>query len=122
MAALFLRNLRSSLAKLDLLVIDDWGLAPLTSPECHDLLEVSEAPSGPRITSQVPVTAWQELIRKATLADAICGRLIHTAYVIEVQGPSPRETRAKAQQASPGTGDAEPPALTARPSGPQKRA
>lgn len=111
------------LAKMDLL--DDWGLAPLTSPGRHDLLEVLEdrtERAATLITSQVPVTAWHELIGEATLADAICDRLIHTAYVIELQGSSLRETRAKAQQASPGAGDAEPPAPTARPSGPRKRA
>lgn len=114
------------LAKTELLVIDDWGLAPLTSPERHDLLEVLEDRSeraATLITSQVPVTAWHELIGEATLADAICDRLIHTAYVIELQGPSLRETRAKAQRASPDEREAEAPgAPTTRPSGPRKRA
>ena len=59
------------------------------------------------ITSQVPVKAWHELIGEATLADAICDRLIHTAYIIELQGPSLRETRAKAQRANPAEPDAE---------------
>ena len=87
------------LAKTELLVIDDWGLAPLTSPERHDLLEVLEdrtERASTLITSQVPVKAWHELIGEPTLADAICDRLIHTAYVIELAGPSLRETRAKA--------------------------
>jgi DNA replication protein DnaC len=114
------------LAKMELLVIDDWGLAPLTSAERHDLLEVLEDRSeraSTLITSQIPVKAWHDLIGEPTLADAICDRLIHTAYVIELSGPSLRETRAKAQQASPGAGEAEPlVAPVARPSGPRKRA
>ena len=98
------------LAKLDLLVIDDWGLAQLTSAERHDLLEVLEDRSertSTVITSQVPVTAWHALIGEPTLADAICDRLIHTAYIIELQGPSLREARAKAQRASPNEPEAE---------------
>jgi DNA replication protein DnaC len=49
------------------------------------------------ITSRVPVKGWHDLIREPTHADAICDRLFHTAYVIELQGPSLRETRARAQ-------------------------
>ncbi len=112
------------LAKTDLLVIDDWGLAALTSAERHDLLEVIEdrtERASTLITSQVPVTAWHELIGEPTIADSICDRLIHTAYVIALSGPSLRETRAKAQPGRDG-GDAEPPTpLAAKPSGPRKR-
>jgi DNA replication protein DnaC len=106
-------------------VIDDWGLAALTSAERHDLLEVIEdraERASTLITSQVPVKAWHELIGEPTIADSICDRLVHTAYIIELQGPSPRETRAQAQRARDG-GDAEPPAplAAAKPSGPRKR-
>ena len=98
------------LAKMDLLVVDDWGLAPLTSPERHDFLEVLEDRSeraSTLITSQVPVKAWHELIGEPTLADAICDRLVHTAYIIELQGPSLRETRAKATRPDDAAADTE---------------
>lgn len=114
------------LAKTDLLVLDDWGLAPLTSTERHDLLEVLEDRSeraSTLITSQVPVTGWHELIGEPTIADSICDRLVHTAYIIELQGPSLREARAKAQHGHADGHDAEPPApAVGRPSGPRKRA
>lgn len=113
------------LAKLDLLVVDDWGLAALTGPERHDLLEVLEDRSeraSTLITSQLPVKAWHDVIGDPTLADAICDRLIHTAYVIELHGPSLRESRAKGARPSPTAAESErpePPA--AKPSGAQKR-
>ena len=113
------------LAKMDLLAIDDWGLAPLTAPERRDLLEILEdrtERAATLITSQVPVKAWHDIIGEPTLADAICDRLIHTAYVIELSGPSLRETRAKASRATPNDPDQEPPAAAAaKPSGGRKR-
>jgi DNA replication protein DnaC len=109
------------LAKTDLLVLDDWGLTPLTAPERRDLLEVLDdrAERGSTIiASQVPVQGWHDLIGEPTHADAICDRLIHTAYVMELQGPSLRETRARAQPGGP----PEPPAAAAPPSAsPRKR-
>jgi len=70
-----------------------WGLAALTGPERHDLLEVLEdrtERASTLITSQVPVKASHELIGEPTIADSICDRLVHTAYIIELQGPSLR--------------------------------
>jgi DNA replication protein DnaC len=113
------------LAKTDLLVIDDWGLAPLTPSERRDLLEVLEdraERASTLITSQVPVKGWHDLIGEPTHADAICDRLIHTAYVIALQGPSLRETRARAQPGGPTAGASEPPAADApKPATPRKR-
>jgi DNA replication protein DnaC len=113
------------LAKTDLLVLDDWGLAPLTAPERRDLLEVLDdraERASTIIASQVPVKGWHDLIGEPTHADAICDRLIHTAYVIELHGPSLRETRARAQQGAPDGGDTDPPPETApKSTGPRKR-
>ena len=107
------------LAKMDLLAIDDWGLAPLTPAERRDLLEVLEDRSeraATLITSQVPVKGWHDVIGEPTLADAICDRLIHTAYVIELSGPSLRESRAKASRPAPD--EVNPEALAAAPGKP----
>jgi IstB-like ATP binding protein len=101
---------------MDLLAIDDWGLAPLTAAERRDLLEILEdrtERAATLITSQIPVKGWHDLIGEPTLADAICDRLIHTAYVIELSGPSLRESRAKASRATPNGTDEEPPTAAA---------
>lgn len=111
------------LAKTELLVIDDWGLAPLTMTERHDLLEVLEdraERASTLITSQLPVKAWHDVIGEPTLADAICDRLIHTAHVIELHGPSMREVRAKAQRSDQTAADSAASSVT-KPSAPRKR-
>ncbi len=118
-------RLLARLTKTALLVIDDFGLAALTPTERHELLEVLEDRSergSTLITSQLPVKAWYDVIGEPTLADAICDRLIHTAHIIELHGPSLRESRAKAQRGSAGADIAEPPtAPAAKPSAPRKR-
>lgn len=91
-------RLLQKLTRADLLVIDDWGLAPLKEAERRDLLEVIEDRHQGRstlITSQLPVKAWYEAIGDPTLADAICDRLIPGAYKIHMKGPSIRQERAK---------------------------
>ncbi len=116
------------LAKIDLVVIDDLGLAPLTSAERHDLLELLEdrtERASTLITSQVPVKGWHEVIGEPTLADAICDRLVHTAYVITLDGPSMRDPSSRARGATPPESDAAPPAAPDPPPptapGPRKR-
>ncbi len=87
-------RLLAKLAKLDLLAIDDWLLAPLKDPERRDLLEVIEDRydrTSTLIATQLPTGAWHEAIGDPTLADAICDRLIHRAHHIELRGPSMRE-------------------------------
>lgn len=116
-------RLLARLAKTELLVIDDWGLAPLATPERHDLLEVLEdraERASTLITSQLPVEAWHDVIGEPTLADAICDRLIHTAHVIKLHGPSMREVRAKAARGDSAAPDAAA-AATTKPSAPRKR-
>ena len=81
-------------AKTDLLILDDWGLAPMTDLQRRDLLELLEDRYGKKstiVTSQLPVTAWHEAIGDPTLADAILDRLVHNAYKIELKGESMRK-------------------------------
>lgn len=90
-------KLMASLAKTDLLVLDDWGLTPLTDIDRRELLELLEDRHELRstlVTSQLPVEAWHEAIGHPTLADAILDRLIHNAYRIELRGESLRRRRA----------------------------
>ncbi len=82
-----------TLSKTDLLILDDWGLAPLGDRERRDLLEVIEDRSGRRatlVTSQLPVDHWHDLVGDATFGDAILDRLVHHAHRITLTGSSLR--------------------------------
>jgi len=82
------------LARLDVLVIDDWALAPVQDAERQDLLEVLEDRHGTRstiVTSQLPVPKWHPHLGDPTLADAICDRLLHNAHRLVLKGPSRRK-------------------------------
>ncbi len=86
--------LLARLARADVLVIDDWGLAPPKDQERRDLLEVLEDRCGDRstlLTSQVPTTKWHDYIGDPTVADAVCDRLLHNAHRIVLKGPSRRK-------------------------------
>ena len=88
------RRLLAKLAKLDLLAIDDWLLAPLSDAERRDLLEVIEDRSertSTLIASQLPPTAWHAAIGDPSVADAICDRLIHRAHRLTLKGPTMRD-------------------------------
>ena len=90
-------RLMNSLAKTNLLVIDDWGLSVLTEQQRRDLLELLEDRHDLHstiITSQLPVKHWHEIIGNQTLADAILDRLVHNAYNITLRGDSMRKKRA----------------------------
>jgi DNA replication protein DnaC len=93
-----LRNLLARLARIDVLVIDDWAMAPLSEPERRDIWEICEDRYQVRstiLTSQLPVTRWHEQIGDPTLADGILDRLVHNAHRIEMRGDSMRKTRGK---------------------------
>jgi len=86
----------AGLARNDLLILDDYGLAPLTQEQRHDLLEILEDRNGLRstlVTSQLPVELWHEQIGDPTLADAILDRLVHNAHTIQLKGGSMRKNR-----------------------------
>lgn len=91
-------KLMNRLQKTALLVIDDYGMAPLNQTERRDLLEVIEDRSGRRATllaSQLPLEHWHEVIGDATFADAILDRLVHHAHRISLKGASMRRKEPK---------------------------
>jgi DNA replication protein DnaC len=91
-----LRNLLARLGRVDVLVIDDWAMAPMTETERRDFWEICEERYQTRstvLTSQVPVAGWHEQIGDPTLADGILDRLVHNAHRIEMRGESMRKTK-----------------------------
>lgn len=85
--------LLASWTRVDVLVLDDLGLQPLTSTQAGDLLEVIEDRHQRRstiLTSQLPITDWHDNLGDPTLADAICDRLLHQAHRLELRGESMR--------------------------------
>jgi DNA replication protein DnaC len=87
-------TLLARLARTDVLVLDDWGLAPLADRQRHDLLEVLDDRDGTRstvITSQLPRDRWHDYLGEPTVADAILDRVLHRAHTIELTGPSRRK-------------------------------
>ncbi len=88
-------RLLAKIARADVLVLDDWAIAPITDIERRDLLEVLEDRYGTRstiVTSQLPPKRWHEHIADPTHADAICDRLIHNAHKLVLKGPSKRKS------------------------------
>jgi len=84
----------SRMEKYDLLILDDFGLAPLDSTARMFLLEIIEDRHGRKstiISSQLPVAKWYEVIGESTIADAILDRMVHTAHRIELKGESLRK-------------------------------
>lgn len=88
-----------ALARVDLLILDDWGPEKLDDDQRRDLLEIIEDRYERRstiVTSQIPVDRWYEIIGNPTIADAILDRLVHNAYRIELSGESLRKQRSPA--------------------------
>jgi DNA replication protein DnaC len=91
-------KLLAQLARIDVLLLDDWGLTPLQSSERHDLLEVVDDRVSARstiITSQLPVDHWHAWLNDPTLADAILDRLVHASHRIALKGDSRRKNIAE---------------------------
>ncbi len=91
-------KLMAGYAKTDLLILDDWGLAPFTAAQRRDMLELLDDRYGNRstlVTSQMPVDKWHALIGDPTLGDAILDQLVHNPYRIELKGESMRRRATK---------------------------
>ncbi len=85
-------------ARADLMIMDDWGLTPLSPDNRRDLLEILDDRYGKRsvlITSQLPVDRWHQYLDDPTLADAILDRVVHNAYKVELKGESMRKRKGK---------------------------
>lgn len=84
------------LARMDVLIIDDFGLGNLREADRQALLDVLEDRYGNRstiITSQLPPSAWHDYIGEPTLADSICDRVVHAAHRVTLKGPSRRKPK-----------------------------
>ncbi len=91
-------KLLRTLAKTDVLILDDWGLSKLSAEQRRDLLEILEDRHDTRstlVTSQLPMDQWHHSIGEPTLADAILDRLVHNAYKIKLKGESMRKQKTK---------------------------
>ncbi len=91
-------RLLKALSRVELLILDDWGLAPLTGEQRRDLLEVVDdrhQRGSTIITSQVPIDQWHEVIADPTIADAVLDRLVHNAHRLELKGDSMRKIKAQ---------------------------
>ena len=84
----------AELARYDVLLLDDFGIAKLTDEQRRDLLELIDERHNRKttiVTSQLPIKLWHEVIGDKTLADAILDRLVHNSYRIELRGESMRK-------------------------------
>jgi DNA replication protein DnaC len=83
-------------SRIDVLIVDDWAMAPLADSERRDFLEICDDRYSIRstvLTSQVPISHWHDQIGDPTLADSILDRLVHNAHRIELAGASMRKSK-----------------------------
>src|SRR3984885_4302519 len=93
-------RLLKTLGRVQLLILDDWGLSVLNPPERRDLLEILDDRHGRAstiVTSQIPVELWHDIIGDPTLGDAILDRLLHNAHRLQLTGESMRKKNARNQ-------------------------
>jgi DNA replication protein DnaC len=91
-------RLLKTLSRVELLILDDWGLAPLTGEQRRDLLEVIDdrhQRGSTIITTQVPIDQWHQVIGDPTIADAVLDRLVHNAHRLALKGDSMRKITAQ---------------------------
>jgi DNA replication protein DnaC len=89
-------RLLNRIAKIHVLIIDDWDRGTIAERELHDLLEIIEDRyelNSTIITSQLPTSKWHEALGDPTSADAICDRILHNAHRIVLKGPSRRKEK-----------------------------
>lgn len=92
------------LGRIDLLIVDDWAMAPLAETERRDFLEICDARYQARstlLTSQIPVASWHAQIGDPTIADSILDRLVHNAHRLELKGESMRKKRGPGRKENP---------------------
>jgi DNA replication protein DnaC len=85
-------------SRMDVMVLDDWGVAPMSAENRRDLLEILDdryEKKSTLITSQLPVDKWHRYLEDPTLADAILDRVVHNAYKLELKGESMRKRKGK---------------------------
>src|ERR1700680_4948401 len=90
-------RLLAQLAKIQLLIVDDWAMARLTAEQRRDLMEVIDdrhQRASTILATQIPIERWHDTIGDPTYADAILDRLVHNAYRIELRGDSMRRRNA----------------------------
>ena len=90
----------AKLARVDILIVDDFAMTALAESERRDFLEICEDRYNTRstiLTSQIPIADWHQQIGDPTLADSILDRLVHNAHRLEIEGGSMRKRLAAAQ-------------------------
>ena len=93
-----LRNMLLRLSRIDVLVVDDWAMTPLSEAEARDFWEICEDRCQTRsliLTSQMPVAKWHSQIGDSTVAEGILDRIVHRAHRLELKGDSMRKNPPK---------------------------